>query len=1525
MALQHLFNQILPFSTTRESDIPFTNTRESLKRTASQRFSPNVDLKSVDLSAAASRYKQNDQFGRFLPKSVTRTRPTHLFWPNGLFFPNQKPKMTSLLSNRTTGVITDTTTDQFELRQLRGHQHKPSTAQRSVHQQPHHLHHHGRQHDQHNNNPFDNTPLDHMQYAVEDLAITSPSLSPKAAAQGSWRPEQTVTTPILHHDAARVDVVRAKVLALLRQRFLVHEYTIPRLFVVLPVQVAEPLVNSNTNTSEAAAAGTGTGTESGSRSGTDQGPPRCRYRLYFLCECSASFTLPLGSGLNHLHIAKHPGYEIDPGREDEFFRRYGTMILMLLIFLRNGYDPSDESPPNSSKSAPPKHSKDDPQFTDAKETLLKRVNRISTLKAADLPDAIARQVEQKVDGMIAYLEQLRMDHQESSNSTENNNGDTFSRAEKDTKADGKKSPPASSLEDQQIQGLTSLSDLHQLYSFLGLSTVGKRVQSGQLANLYRISNVRGQVSWVCVYHYRWTFLEKNIDDFEHWIVTRRGHFDKQTGSVSMTLVSRANTRTFCSWITNKVAPSLVEVHLKLGWKFGKKDLWRLAHAFASSTVTVLSLDGCTFAGHSSYKNVHKKYDPILYLLTHGQLRSLELQRFPSMFSRLSSKAVKATSLRRLELGPGMKIDTRDRESFSQLIKSCSSLQELIVPAFPATGLHMQAIMNGARATTSLVTLDLSNSEMDEGAAIILAQGLFNSHICHLDLSRNEQLSDIGAARIIRAIGPRLASLKMAQTGFGDMAAVALSRSMDGISITSTLQDQLMMQHRLDIAALTAGHRPGLRIMVQDPMVVTTELKPQVIKEKIQSAGCLVYLDIEDNECTVKGFRALAHVKSYLFFVYLNLSGSKGLEDDECAAILDHVASAEMRTLRLSCTGFGDLSALALTRSFSRFQDLTTESGPLGRESKICQLEELDLHGCPISIDGFSALSEGLRRAQSSSRLKSLDLGHCGGLEDETAYELLKEILLPNGSERMSILSELSWHRRVDPGSQSLMDMASLLKRGSTFGGRETLSDNRGVGLLGAENRNRRRVEAPGSDRPLAMLVRSDSTPVMPSSRSGVFDSPLGSLADGTPMQLDLHPPRTILSLPHGFFANLRQLDFKSTQVGDSTAWLLAQALIQPWVMISSLTLLEPTAMTSQGMCWIVEALCDNFSVQDFAIGKSNLTLPLDVDLFGSSLVNLMEINKRIRSLTVLGAPFGSVAKGLLLNQSLHSIYIIRSRGQPDDVHLMGQALSFNRSLLIFWMGGTDKSLLGGDGGGTTEQSNQGLNNPLYATTSSQERHRDQQGQQQQQQSENMYRNFHLLHQQEEQQQRQRLGHYASLSHGQSMSQKIGDALKSKFSVPPRDQYNQSDTTYSRQQHHPSMSSRTISRPVTGVNDDTGLPASPSSSPWTRNPIMEGIRRNHSLIKVTVDIFPPPGSRPGRPGGAGGLSRSTTMHGPSARNSMAMDLTPQEQAHWSQQQQVDKIIYANRKNLRERARIGWEELKLLGVDEDVIREVFVDLF
>ncbi|KAG0090511.1 hypothetical protein BGZ92_002769 [Podila epicladia] len=439
----------------------------------------------------------------------------------------------------------------------------------------------------------DNSKRDHgadLERAIESLSI----------AEG--RPRPTELAPVLSTgstsyassriDSVRLNHIRSKVVAFLLHRFSVHDYTVPRLFIVLPDPTS-----------------------------THGDEPVNNYRLYFLCECSPSFTLPLGSGLNHLHIAKHTGYAIEPGRKDEFFRRYGPMVLTLLIFLKYGQDPQ-----TSPDSAPTSLSKQPSQVQDIKEArhenqhLLKRVEKLCNLRRSDLPPAIAQDVDVKVARMIEFLESFLSlgDNTKSSGSQstgESGNQDSESDTVKDTKK------PNTEDTKEPLQGLVNLADLHELYTYLGMASLSARLLSGQLGNLFRVSNVKGQVSWVCTYHYRWTFMEKNVDDFAKWIVS--------------------------------LAPSLIEVHLKLGWLFAKKDLWRLARAIAQSTVTVLSLDGCAEDDDPGYMSIHKKYDPILHMISHGQIHSLELRRFPSFFARISQKTVKAPSLRKLELGPGM--------------------------------------------------------------------------------------------------------------------------------------------------------------------------------------------------------------------------------------------------------------------------------------------------------------------------------------------------------------------------------------------------------------------------------------------------------------------------------------------------------------------------------------------------------------------------------------------------------------------------------------------------------------------------------------------------------------------------------------------------------------------------------------------------------------------------------------------------------------------------------------------------------
>ncbi|KAF9350267.1 hypothetical protein BGX34_001316, partial [Mortierella sp. NVP85] len=92
--------------------------------------------------------------------------------------------------------------------------------------------------------------------------------------------------------------------AILTQTYELHEYPIPRLFIVLPDDRSSwnPLdFFSN------------------------------KFRLYFLCECG-EHTKATKSNIPHrIHLAKHEGYDIE--RPNEFFQQYGSYVLTILKML----------------------------------------------------------------------------------------------------------------------------------------------------------------------------------------------------------------------------------------------------------------------------------------------------------------------------------------------------------------------------------------------------------------------------------------------------------------------------------------------------------------------------------------------------------------------------------------------------------------------------------------------------------------------------------------------------------------------------------------------------------------------------------------------------------------------------------------------------------------------------------------------------------------------------------------------------------------------------------------------------------------------------------------------------------------------------------------------------------------------------------------------------------------------------------------------------------------------------------------
>ncbi|KAF9363499.1 hypothetical protein BGX34_004009 [Mortierella sp. NVP85] len=96
--------------------------------------------------------------------------------------------------------------------------------------------------------------------------------------------------------------------ALLIQNYELHEYPIPRLFVVLP-KTSGVRDKITTLFSE-------------------------QFRLYFLCECG-DHTKPKDCKTKHeVHLAKHGGYDLE--RPKEFFEKYGSYVMAMMCMVKYG-------------------------------------------------------------------------------------------------------------------------------------------------------------------------------------------------------------------------------------------------------------------------------------------------------------------------------------------------------------------------------------------------------------------------------------------------------------------------------------------------------------------------------------------------------------------------------------------------------------------------------------------------------------------------------------------------------------------------------------------------------------------------------------------------------------------------------------------------------------------------------------------------------------------------------------------------------------------------------------------------------------------------------------------------------------------------------------------------------------------------------------------------------------------------------------------------------------------------------------
>ncbi|KAK3821018.1 MAG: hypothetical protein J3Q66DRAFT_332457, partial [Benniella sp.] len=106
----------------------------------------------------------------------------------------------------------------------------------------------------------------------------------------------------------RLAIIQSRVQALVTQTYELHEYPIPRLFIVLPKTLG--------------------------LSGKLKSFFSDQFRLYFLCECGTHTMSEDSATPHHIHLAKHDGYGLE--KPSAFFERFGSYVLTVMNMIKYG-------------------------------------------------------------------------------------------------------------------------------------------------------------------------------------------------------------------------------------------------------------------------------------------------------------------------------------------------------------------------------------------------------------------------------------------------------------------------------------------------------------------------------------------------------------------------------------------------------------------------------------------------------------------------------------------------------------------------------------------------------------------------------------------------------------------------------------------------------------------------------------------------------------------------------------------------------------------------------------------------------------------------------------------------------------------------------------------------------------------------------------------------------------------------------------------------------------------------------------
>ncbi|KAG0211310.1 hypothetical protein BGX28_008133 [Mortierella sp. GBA30] len=510
----------------------------------------------------------------------------------------------------------------------------------------------------------------------------------------------------------RMTLLQTAVQAVLTQTFELHEYSSPRLFIVLPEAGYQGLNPASMFSTFA----------------------NVRFRLYFLCECG-SHTTPTGPHqMNHIHIARHEGYEIS--RPTEFFRKFGGHALRLLHVLKYGLSIAGLAIP-----------------------------ALSAISSVDLPDNLVNDLELKIDLCTRYLSAYQ-DTMDWEAPGFENGGHVQNRANKrrlvqsDTAAE-----MGSSYEGfAPIEG----ADLRRLSAFLE-----RKDQDRSLGNLFRTVDEHGHVRWICLDHYHSTYHQRQDREFESEIRLNFGHFDKRLGTVSVTLSSSETVESFFGAMTR--AGGFNELDLRLN-SFVYQDLKALGDALSKTNVSKLTLTCHDYREIASMGK--KKLSALVKIMSIGKVRHFHLRDIKDLIPARGITIPKNMfAVRSLELtGISLK---EGHEALMEILMACKNLSVLRLTEISLKAQRLASVSKGIDSCRKLSILSFHSCELSSDSTRVLGLCLKPLVLLkELELANN-LMDDTGCCEIIEAVGSRLERLTLKSSGFGDESAMALDRMVCG--------------------------------------------------------------------------------------------------------------------------------------------------------------------------------------------------------------------------------------------------------------------------------------------------------------------------------------------------------------------------------------------------------------------------------------------------------------------------------------------------------------------------------------------------------------------------------------------------------------------------------------------------------------------------------------------------------------------------------------------------------------------------